>query len=354
MNVPAPFSRIRRRLLRAALSTGLLGGAAPWVARAADRRRILMITYRGRTEVEDGFLEYLRAQGRTPEIIQRDVGQDVRRLPAILDEIPRLAPDLIYTWGTPVTLGVAGTWQDPDPSGRVGSIPVVFALVSAPVAAGIVPSRTQQGRNVTGAVHVVPTETQVRAMAAYREFSKVGLLYSTTEPNSRAVAAEMDALCAATHRTAIHRHFGLDAAGRPTAGGLERLIAELREEGAEWFYLVPDTFLGTVYDRVIPASIEQRLPTFGVTELAVRQFSALTGLISRYRSVGRLAAVQAEAILYQGVSADQIPIETLKRFALLINLHTAKALGGFYPPIEMLNYADVITRAPASLTGNIG
>src|SRR5690606_21562683 len=117
MNVPAPSSRIRRRLLRAALSTGLLGGAAPWVARAADRRRILMITYRGRTEVEDGFLEYLRAQGRTPEIIQRDVGQDVRRLPAILDEIPRLAPDLIYTWGTPVTLGVAGTWQDPDPSG---------------------------------------------------------------------------------------------------------------------------------------------------------------------------------------------------------------------------------------------
>lgn len=346
MNRSVPSSPIRRRLLRAALSTGLLGGAAPFIARAADRRRILMITYRGRTEVEDGFLEYLRMQGRELDIVHRDVGQDVRRLPAILDEIPGLAPDLIYTWGTPLTLGVAGTWRDPDPSGKVGDIPLVFALVSAPVAAGIVPALTQQGRDLTGAVHVVPTDTQVKAMAAYREFSRVGLLYSTTEPNSRAIAAEMDALCAATHRTAIHRHFQLDAAGRPTGEGLERRVAELREEGAEWFYLVPDTFLGTVYDRVIPASLEHKLPTFGATELAVRQYSALTGLVSRYRSVGRLAAVQAEAILYQGTPARQIPIETLKRFALLINLHTAQALGGFYPPIDMLNYADVITRAP--------
>ncbi len=353
MNAPAPSSPVRRRLLRAALSTGLLGGAAPLVARAAARRRILMITYRGRTEVEDGFLEYLRAQGREPDIVHRDVGQDIRRLPAILDEIPALAPDLIYTWGTPLTLGVAGTWRDPDPSGRVGSIPIVFALVSAPVASGIVPSLTQQGRGVTGAVHVVPTETQVKAMAAYREFDRVGLLYSTTEPNSKAIATEMDALCAATRRTAIHRHFRLDAAGRPTSEGIERLIAELREEGAQWFYLVPDTFLGTVYDQVIPASIQQQLPTFGVTELAVRQFSALTGLVSRYRSVGRLAAVKAEAILYEDMPADRIPIETLKRFALLINLHTAKSLGGFYPPIEMLNYADVITQAPAP-TRHIG
>lgn len=353
MNAHAPSSPVRRRLLRAALSTGLLGGAAPLVARATARRRILMITYRGRTEVEDGFLEYLRSQGREPDIVHRDVGQDIRRLPAILDEIPALAPDLIYTWGTPVTLGVTGTWRDPDPSGKVGSIPVVFALVSAPVAAGIVPSLTQQGRDVTGAVHVVPTETQVKAMAAYREFNRVGLLYSTTEPNSRAIAAEMDALCAATQRTAIHRHFSLDAAGRPSADGLGRLVAELREEGAQWFYLVPDTFLGSVYDQVIPASIEQRLPTFGVTELAVREYSALTGLVSRYRSVGRLAAVKAEAILYEDVPADRIPIETLRRFALLVNLHTAKALGGFYPPIEMLNYADVITQAPAS-TRHVG
>ena len=353
MNLSAPDSPSRRRLLRAALSTGLLGGAAPLVARAADRRRILMITYRGRTEVEDGFLEYLQTQGRAVDIVHRDVGQDIRRLPAILDEIPALAPDLIYTWGTPVTLGVAGTWDKPDPSGKVGNIPIVFALVSAPLSAGIVLSLNDQRRDVTGAVHVVPTETQLKAMVAYRDFSRVGMLYSTIEPNSRAIAAEMDALCAATKRTAIHRHFHVDDDGRPTAEGLEHLVAELREEGADWFYLVPDTFLGTVYDRVIPASIAQRLPTFGVTELAVRQYSALTGLISRYRSVGRLAATQAESILFRGTPAREIPIETLKRFALLVNLHTAKALGGFYPPIEMLNYADVITRAPQPM-GHVG
>lgn len=345
MTQPTPPLARRRRLLQAAAAASLLG-SAPLVARAASRRRILMITYRGQTDVEAGFLDALHAAGADIEIVHRDVQQDMRRLPPILAEIPRIAPDLIYTWGTPITLGVAGTWEHPDPSGLVGDIPVVFALVTAPVRSHIVQSRTKHERNVTGAVHVVPTETQVRAMAAYREFKRVGLLYSTTEQNSQVIAEEIDNICARTHRTAIHRHFHLDASGRPTADGVEQLVAELRAEGAEWFYLVPDTFLGTVYDRVMPASIAHRLPTFGTTELAVSQHSALTGLISRYRSVGRLAAVKALSILQDGVPARDIPIETLKRFALLINLHTARSLGGFYPPIEMLNYADVITLAP--------
>jgi len=34
-------------------------------------------------------------------------------------------------------------------------------------------------------------------------------------------------------------------------------------------------------------------------------------------------------------------VETLKRFSLLINMRVARDLG-MYPPIEMLNYAEVI------------
>ena len=78
-------------------------------------------------------------------------------------------------------------------------------------------------------------------------------------------------------------------------------------------------------------------------KLAVRQGGALVGLISRYHSVGQLAAAKAVDILVHRKAPADIPIETLKRFSLLINMRTAKQLGGVYPPIDMLNYAEVIS-----------
>ena len=73
------------------------------------------------------------------------------------------------------------------------------------------------------------------------------------------------------------------------------------------------------------------------------------GLISRYYSVGQLAGSKAYAILAEGQAAGNIAVETLKRFSLLVNMQVARELR-LYPPIDMLNYAEVIAVAggPAS------
>ncbi len=337
-------SAIRRRLL-----TGMLCGAAsigaPRLAKANGRKRILMITYRGLTDAESGFRHYLAASGFTGEILYRDLNQNISRLPAVLDEIDRLSPDLIYTWGTPITLGVAGTYDAPDPSGKLRGIPVVFALVTSPLGARIVPSLETPGRAVTGVIHVVPTERQLRFISTYRNFEKIGLLYSSTERNSQVIAQEISGLCAVDNKIALHKTFKLDAQGRPTSEGITDMIADLRAEGAEWLYLAPDTYLGTVYDRVLPACLAQGLPTFGAAELAVRQYTALTGMISRYFSIGQLAAVKALQMLEQGSSAN-IPIETLRRFTIVLNINTAHALG-FYPPLDLLSHMEIVRHTPS-------
>lgn len=346
-----PTSATRRRLL-----TGMLGGAAligaPRLAQASRRKRILMITYRGMTDVESGFRHYLAASGFTGELIHRDLGQDISLLPSVLDEIEHLSPDLIYTWGTPITLGVAGTYDAPDPSGKLRGIPVVFALVSSPLGARIVPSLSEPGRPVTGAIHVVPTERQLRFISSYHDFEKIGLLYSSTERNSQVIAQEISELCAAENKLALHKTFLLDEKGRPTNAGIADMVAELRENGAEWLYLVPDTYLGTVYNEVLPACLRQRLPTFGATELAVRQYTALTGMISRYFSIGQLAAVKALQMLDQG-SSNTIPIETLRRFTIVLNISTAHALGGYYPPLDMLSHIEIVRHLPPDTSSSV-
>ena len=118
-------------------------------------------------------------------------------------------------------------------------------------------------------------------------------------------------------------------------------MAQIKAEGADWLYLLPDTFLGTIYDLVTPKALALGLPTFGAAELAIREGGALAGLVCRYYSVGQLTAAKAEQILVQGTDPAAIPIETLKRFSLIINIRVARALE-LYPPLAMLNYAEVL------------
>jgi putative ABC transport system substrate-binding protein len=309
--------------------------------RAAERPRIFMVTFRGRTEVEAGFTDYLAAHHFDAEFTHRDIARDVRRLPELVEEIHVIGPELVYTWGTPVTLGIAGRWDAPVSPAHVFDIPLVFALVAAPVAAGIVPDLASSGRNVTGAIHVVPLETQLRAMQSYRPFERLGVLYSRAEQNSQAIVGELEVLSDAIGFVLVTRAFAEDAGGQPVADGCEDLVAELAAEGVDWLYYLPDTFLGTVYGRVSPAALANGLPTFGAAELAVREGGALVGLVSRYYSVGQLAASKALMILRDGVPPSEIPAETLRRFSLIINMRTAHALG-IYPPLAMLNYAEVL------------
>ncbi len=303
--------------------------------------RILIITYRGATDVERGFIAQLNEAGLRPELMVRDVQTDVTKVPAILKEAQAFRPDLIFTWGTSVTLAVTGTYDAPRRH-ALSSVPVVFALVSAPVGSKIVVSRSGQSRSITGAVHIVPTEIQMRTMRLYKDFDKVGLLYNTAESNSRIIASEVHRFASANGLGVVERTVRMDANGRPVVDGIEDLVAQIAGEGAQWLYLPPDTFVGNALHRVVPASLEHRLPTFGAAERAVRRSGALAGLISRYSSVGHLAGAKALEILRDGRPASAVPITTLKRFSLIVNMQVAKALGGFYPPIEMLNYAEVI------------
>ncbi|MDI4665237.1 ABC transporter substrate-binding protein [Xanthobacter autotrophicus] len=319
------------------------GPAAPGAGAAQGRPfRILMLTFRGDTDVERGFRDYFAANEIKVEFLTRDVERDASRVKPILAEaLPGFKPDLIYTYGTPNTLAVAGPYDAPPDAPFVHDIPVVFALVAAPVQVKIAPSLASSGRNVTGAVHVVPTDVQMRAMQSYKAFRKVGVIYSPNERNSVAIIEEMQAFCAGIDASVIAQPLTM-VGNRPTGEGVEDFVRNLKAQGAEWLYLPADTFLATIFDRVGPAALSAGLPTFGATEFFLREGLGLVGLVSRYYSVGQLAASKAVEILVQRVPPRNIPIETLRRFALIINMNIAKQLG-VYPPIAMLNYAEVIT-----------
>jgi len=318
---------------QAVVATTTHATPAPW--------RIFAVTYRGRTDVERGLADYFAARGLPVEITWRDIALDPARLPALVDEIRRERPHLVHTWGTGVTLGIAGRWDAPDDGRHVRDLPVVFSLVAAPVGAGIVPDVRAPGRPVTGVSHVASLAVQLQTMASYRPFRAVGMLHSPNEPNSTAVLKELQALGRQRGIAVLAQPFHTNASGQPIPDGAQELVRRLRTEGAEWLYMPPDSFLSTqARDVVVPAALGLGLPAFASTE-QLMSAGALLGLVSRYYNVGQFAAYKAERILAGRAPADRIPVETLTRFSLQIDLGVARRLG-LLPPLEMFNYAELI------------
>jgi len=348
----------RRAWLAAALAVAL-PGTTPGIANAqeasaATKRpstrpfRIYAITFRGMTDVEKGFEEYFTSRKIPVHITYRDMNRDATRLPAFLDEIRATRPDLIYTWGTSVTLGVLGPYDAPNPGQYITDIPVVFTLVASPTLAKIVPEKEPSTRrNVTGVVHVAPVAAQIKAMAAYRPFQTLGVLYTPTEQNSVAVLGEIRKLGRELGFDTVSRTFRLDANRKVSADGAADLVRELKEAKAQWLYLPPDSFLGTLaQDVIIPTAMEVGLPTFASTE-QLMQAGALSGLVSRYHSVGQFTAHKAEQILVGKQMPSSIPIEPLKRFSYQIRMSAAEKLK-LPPPLPMLGYAEIINDTPAA------
>jgi putative ABC transport system substrate-binding protein len=329
---------MRRRQLCLVLLLGAAGRAAFAQVRPL---RIYAITYRGKTEVERGFEDFFAARGIPVRITYRDLALDVARLPGFIEEIRRDRPDLIYTWGTSATLGVAGAWDRVDPARHITDMPVIFTLVAAPVAARIVPTLASSGRMLTGVSHLAPLEAQMRALASYRPLRVLGMIYTASEANSRAVARTLDDLGRRQGFRLIAQPFRLDAHGRPSAEGAAVLVAQLKAAGADWLYLPPDSFLATqAREHVVPAALALGLPTFASTE-PLMAAGALAGLVGHYYAIGQFTAYKAEQILVGKVPPARIPVESLARFSFQIRMPVARRLG-LPPPLAMFNYAEIL------------
>ncbi|HEU4851965.1 MAG TPA: ABC transporter substrate binding protein [Telluria sp.] len=323
----------RRDLLGAALALAALPSAA-----GRRRARICMILPGAETALEHGFHEQLASLRIDAELLVRDAGPGMSKVPAILREARSRGTDLIYTSGTTVTLAVAGP-PPADPARHVTDIPVVFAGLSeydAPAFAG--PARA---RNVTGTTASVPLETQVAAMLAYRPFTRIAVIANPASEGAMRAVAVLRALGLRHGFELIERHPPLDRAGVPIASSLTALVAAIARQGAQALYLGAEQFMVDHRRAVMQAATAQRLATFSPSEQVLRDGQALFGLAVNLESLGRHTARKAAAILVGGAAPSSIPVDTLARPSLMINMPVAAALE-LYPPVSLLNKAEVL------------
>ncbi|GGI99093.1 ABC transporter substrate-binding protein [Neoroseomonas lacus] len=328
---------MRRRPLVAAAALGLV---APAVARAQRRPRILMMLFRGWEEACDGFRDYFAARRLDVELVVSNAEEDLSRVPAMVRQAQAMRPDLVYLWGTTLTMAALGPWDAHDPARHLNGMPVVFNIVTDPVRNRVVRSRAAPGRPVTGTEYIAPVAVQLRAMESYRPFQRAAALFNPRERNSIVTLEEM-AEQLATRGAVLHSLPVPLADGRPQPDAIPGLVTAAREAGAEWLYIPPDTFLNEHRAVLTAAALQEGLPSFAASERFVAFADGLAGLVSRYYSVGAFTGFKAEQILFGGVSPAAIPVETLSRFSYLVRMETARRLRA-YPPVELLRIAEAV------------
>src|SRR6516165_4279419 len=315
----------------------LLGGAAAWplAARAQQSGKLLTIGFLGSTRPSAegqrlaAFVQRLRElgwmEGRNVAIEVRWAEGRSERFAEIAAEFVRFKVDVIVTVATPLTLAAKQA---------TSVIPIVFVAVSDPVGTGLVASLARPGGNITGLADQI-SDTAGKKLEFLREVvSDLRRLAIMANVGNPASVLEMGEAQAAA------RKLGLEV----TTSEIRRIddiapALEALRQRADALYLCPDPLMGTNRTRINILAVGARLPTMH----AVREYVEAGGLISYgpdMRDQFRRVADIVDKIL-RGAKPADIPVEQPTKFALVINLTTAKALG-LKIPATLLARADEV------------
>jgi putative ABC transport system substrate-binding protein len=274
---------------------------------------ILSLAERSSTKIFDAFREGLRdlgyVEGQNIAIGYRLAAGDFSRLPTMAGELVRLPVDVIVIEGGAKLAQIA---RDATPT-----IPIVGALGSDPVAAGIVMSFAHPGGNITGFTGTEFSGKRVQLLKeALPAVSRVGVLWNSATPGLALPATEE-----ATRTLGLRlRPIAVGTPGEIPAG-FEAVVAG----GAEALVVLPDAMFWNEGRRIVALAAQHRLPTI----YEEREYANDGGLISYGRNVSenfRRAAGYVDKIL-KGASPIDLPIQRPTKFELVVNLETARALG---------------------------
>lgn len=325
--------RRRRRLLVAA--GALLAAPSSLLAQQSGRTYRIGSAYIARAAIvgpyEEAFLNGLRELGfeRGKNLVYdvRYCDGDPSRLPALVDELIALKPDLLVGIEQ-----IAKAMRS-----KTATIPIVLTHSTDPVAAGLAKTLARPGGNVTG-------------MAALNEVmaAKSVEILAEIVPQMKTVAAIIDPNVPAAANIERHVQEAAKAKRAKAVFYRARDRAELEQAFAAMARDRPDGIInasgsGTLFGErkfVADNALRLRIPCAATTMISVEE-GALFAYGASLSGLFRQAASHAARIL-KGANPAELPIERASKFELIVNMKTARALGLKIPQSVLLRADRVI------------
>jgi putative ABC transport system substrate-binding protein len=247
-------------------------------------------------------------------------------LPSLVAELIALKPDVIVAVTTPATDAVRQATT---------TIPIVIVQVSDPVGSGFVTSLAHPGGNITGITDFgidLASKYVELAHAILPEATRIGVLMADNSIHPAQLKSTQDAAA----RLGITVLPTMDRSDVE----LEQGFATLTKERADALIVLGGSPMGPQAGRIAELAAQAKLPVL----YPDRWYVTKGGLLSygpSYPDMYTVAAAYVDKIL-KGVKPVDLPIEQPKRFELVINLTTAKALNLQIPRLVRLRADELI------------
>ena len=253
---------------------------------------------------------------------------DVEQTRAAAAELLKLAPDVTLAHATQATEALRRATP---------TVPVVFVVVSEPVAQGFVQSLAHPGGNITGFTNLEPTlgakwlellteiaprVTRIAVLYNPGTAPHATLYFHSTEVVAQKMAVEL--IVAPVHEPAE----------------IEAALTRLGQEPGGGLILPPDSFTTAHRKLIFDQAARYRVPA-----ISAFPYQSNEGCLLSYgvdvRDQFRQGAAYIDRIL-RGEKPADLPVQQPTKFELVINLKAARALGLTVPETLLARADEVI------------
>jgi putative tryptophan/tyrosine transport system substrate-binding protein len=320
------------RILSFALAASMSLALSP----VDKRTRQLVIVMEGRNVrlqpqvdgLRDGLeeLKYVHGQNFDWKQVEGDSKDELRsKLKALIQQ---QKVDLLVTLGTAET-GIAKE--------IAGKIPIVFLPAADPIKSGFVHSLARPGTNITGLTSLTDSQSVGKQLEVFKQvvpsILKVWTLFDD-RLKSAAISESWNRLAA------VASWLGIELTQQPVTSidDASRKIASFPNSGASGGVFIVCSNLFKDLEVIASITRKRKMPLFGCNAFQVGEQNVLLSYAPDLYSIGYRGAWFVDRV-FKGAKTHDLPVETPRRFELVIN-HKAAADMGLKIAPEMLMLAD--------------
>lgn len=259
----------------------------------------------------EGFLEGLKqaglVEGTDFTVDYQNAGFDNNVAIQIGQSFSTADVDLMVGIATPSATACYAAAEDKD-------IPVIFTAITDPVAAKL------DSGNVTGTSDALPVAGQLDLIRQLQPDAKtIGILYTTSEPNSVSAIATYEAF-------APEYGFTIDAIGVTAQSEVTQGVDTLIAHGVDCISNLTDNNVVGVLPAILEKTNEAGIPVYG-SEVEQMKKGCVAGAGLDYFQLGIQTGAMAAKVLRGEAKCQDLPYEVIENYGLYLNSDVLDGMG---------------------------
>lgn len=252
------------------------------------------------------------AKDKNIKVVTDNANGDTTALSSIIENYKQEGVDIVVPIATSTAQSAKTVYDGED-------IPIVFAAVSDPEAAGLVGEGCE---NITGVSNNIPADEIVKLVSNFQpDYKKIGFVYTSSETNSVSTITAAKKYC-------DDNKISYEETSISNVSELQTAVETLISKGVDALYTGNDNTIASAMATYTDAAYAKGVPIYcGADSMVADGGFATVGV--NYVELGRQVAAMVEKVA-GGEKPSDIPYETISNYAKYVNMQAVKKFGGSF------------------------